>query len=292
MLQHVLQTVRQRVHPLHQLRKSRMLRSVMTRIDFSVWITLSGVTHKVRVRAVRNASYLLSRRTIEPEMAALTVALNRVFRFAVFYDVGAHVGFYSWLLRSVNPDADIVMFEPDEVNCRLIRETLSRYPSDRLTLREAAASDTIGTGDFTMDQVSGATGSLETPGSAFVALHYGVRPPSTPVSLVTLDSLREGSAASGARLLKIDVEGHEHRVLRGAERTLLEDRPIVIFEHFDRQSGVLDRLRDRRFQLYDAQHLRTATADTTNFLAVPEELAGRMTDVEPVWRAECQKWIR
>ena len=50
-----------------------------------------------------------------------------------------------------------------------------------------------------------------------------------PVRLEALDdSLPLGYAPA---LIKIDVEGGEEAVLRGAQRTLREQKPLVIFEH-------------------------------------------------------------
>lgn len=44
------------------------------------------------------------------------------------------------------------------------------------------------------------------------------------------DFLAERCASARVALIKCDVEGHEHEVFRGAERTLASDRPCVLFE--------------------------------------------------------------
>ncbi len=48
---------------------------------------------------------------------------------------------------------------------------------------------------------------------------------------VTLDSITSQRAAS-VSLVKIDVEGHEELVFKGAKNTIIKDRPIVIAEAF------------------------------------------------------------
>ncbi|NGX63585.1 MAG: hypothetical protein KR126chlam6_00997 [Candidatus Anoxychlamydiales bacterium] len=46
-----------------------------------------------------------------------------------------------------------------------------------------------------------------------------------------LDYLLEDNNFSSVRFIKIDVEGHEHAVMRDARQLLLTQRPLVIFEH-------------------------------------------------------------
>jgi Methyltransferase FkbM domain len=59
-------------------------------------------------------------------------------------------------------------------------------------------------------------------------------PDAVEIPVRTLDSLRE-DLGFHPDLVKIDVEGYEIAVLRGASRTLREDRPVLFLEvHPDR----------------------------------------------------------
>jgi FkbM family methyltransferase len=88
------------------------------------------------------------------------------------------------------------------------------------------------------------------------------------------------------RLIKIDVEGAEEQVLRGAERTLAEHRPVIVLEHdrnarhFGTTSSTIHALLTaaglRVFDIdgngpYDAAALerRTADGDLWTFVALP-----------------------
>ena len=68
--------------------------------------------------------------------------------------------------------------------------------------------------------------------------------------------------ANPPRLVKIDVEGAEEQVVRGAMRTLREHRPVVIFEH---GSG-------------SAQHFGTGPRDMHRLFA--EEAGMRIFDLD------------
>ena len=69
----LLEAIRRRWHPLHQLRTFYPFRRVSRAVDLPVWWQLYGIRHPVRLRLMRNLSYLVNARTTEPEMVALGV---------------------------------------------------------------------------------------------------------------------------------------------------------------------------------------------------------------------------
>jgi hypothetical protein len=90
-------------------------------------------------------------------------------------------------------------------------------------VRRAAASDSVGETSFVVHKELASRSSMRSVGySSEVTETLTVR-------TEDLDSsLPDGYVP---HLLKIDVEGAEHLVLRGALRTLTEHRPLVLFEH-------------------------------------------------------------
>jgi hypothetical protein len=92
------------------------------------------------------------------------------------------------------------------------------------------------------------------------------------VSLTTLDA----EVAAGARpphFIKVDVEGHEFSVLRGAAQTLREHRPVVLFESTQEKEAVAQFLRDMGYGLTDV-HGRPVEVPNYSALAVPPGGAG------------------
>jgi len=125
---------------------------------------------------------------------------------AVALDVGANVGGYALLLGMwVGPGGRVFAFEPaPDAFDGLARHVRLNGLEDVVTPVQAAASDSTGTGRMAMEGASGGN-RLGGEGQA--------------VLTVTLDEFcaREGIRPS---VIKIDVEGAELEVLRGARETI------------------------------------------------------------------------
>jgi hypothetical protein len=76
----------------------------------------------------------------------------------------------------------------------------------------------------------------------------------------------------GNLLLKIDVEGQELDVLRGASRWFDEGRCAVVYiDGFERRDEVFDLLKRRDFVLLDGRTLEPAQENTFSLLAIRRE---------------------
>lgn len=142
-------------------------------------------------------------------MAALEWAEGR--RCAV--DVGANVGLWSWnMARDFNA---VAAFEPVPLYARCWRRNIE---SEAATLREVALGEAEGTVDMAAesDAACGQTG-VASAGNGNVAKAVPAR---------TLDSF----GLTDVDFIKIDCEGYELCVLRGAVKTLERWRPVVIVE--------------------------------------------------------------
>ncbi|OGX38617.1 MAG: hypothetical protein A3C53_04135 [Omnitrophica WOR_2 bacterium RIFCSPHIGHO2_02_FULL_68_15] len=104
------------------------------------------------------------------------------------------------------------------------------------------------------------------------------------VPVTTLDACLAGHECAAPLLIKIDVEGHEAAVLRGASETLARYRPWVIFESHrasDRRA-LLTLLADARYLPAALPVLAASAHDwlspdefvsspASNFLTLPRE---------------------
>jgi FkbM family methyltransferase len=134
-------------------------------------------------------------------------------------DVGAHAGSVLRELVRLAPRGRHVAWEPLPAFAASLR---SRFPG--VEVREAALADEAGEQELTH--------VIERPGWSSLAPRPtpGGGPTETiAVSCERLDDVLEDRVRP--RFMKIDVEGAEARVLRGARRTLLEHRPLIVFEH-------------------------------------------------------------
>jgi FkbM family methyltransferase len=163
----------------------------------------------------------------EPEMRLLGALCDRG---GVAVDVGANYGTYSFFLR--RHAKSVVAFEPVPFLAQRLRRVLPRG----VDIRQCAVSDHAGTEELRIPLEDGephfGIASLE-PGS-----HRNAKSlQSTCVPVVTLDE----SGLDDVGFIKIDVEGHEHAVLCGAQDILRVQRPCVLVEIEERhRPGGLD----------------------------------------------------
>jgi FkbM family methyltransferase len=140
-------------------------------------------------------------------------------RDSVCLDVGAHEGAVLREMVRVAPDGGHVAWEPLPAFARRLRED---FPS--VEVREAALSDRAGERSFA--HVLGEPGwsgfeARPTPGGGEVE--------TIAVRCERLDDVLPDGVRPA--LIKIDVEGAEEEVLRGALETLRRHEPAVVFEH-------------------------------------------------------------
>jgi FkbM family methyltransferase len=146
--------------------------------------------------------------------------LGRAPRGGVFVDVGAHCGSFSILFERFFDR--VLAVEPLPDNCRAMKHNLELNGLEqKITLFEAAAGE------------AEALGTLFIHGDALSSL-LPDRDASRPMSVQirALDDLLRDAAVSAesVRLLKVDVEGAEPRVLAGACRLLAAASPLVVLE--------------------------------------------------------------
>lgn len=131
-------------------------------------------------------------------------------------DIGANKGSYLyWMSRWAGR---VVAFEPQAELVDYLGQACRALNLHNVTVERAGVASQTGTMELYVPSPNSPEASLVRHGNI----------PSVPVSVVTLDDYF--SASPRVSLLKIDVEGAELDVLRGAERILRQDRPTLIFE--------------------------------------------------------------
>ncbi|HKO13693.1 MAG TPA: FkbM family methyltransferase, partial [Acidobacteriaceae bacterium] len=147
------------------------------------------------------------------------------------------------------------------------RSTIGRNRFSDVDLIEAGASDHLGQGILHADLLSGSTSSLNN-GATFEQRHFGVAPRSIPISLVSIDSLR--SKDNRIDFMKIDVEGYEAAALRGAEKSISSDQPVVFIECDHPKHACLDFLESAGYKIVDADRLSAHCSNgSNNFFCFP-----------------------
>lgn len=129
-------------------------------------------------------------------------------------DVGANVGFYTChVARWVGPSGHVYAFEPEPRNVeRLEANVALNGLQDRVSVRPVALSYEEGKAQFNR-----AAGEHSGWGSLN---RYGEHVDHIVVTTQTVDSVVESEGLDEVALLKVDVEGADFDVYRGAEKTL------------------------------------------------------------------------
>jgi FkbM family methyltransferase len=262
----LIERLRRRWHPLHQIRRVSAFRSLVRTLDRPIWTKLYGVSHPVRIHLLKNSSYLVNRRSPEPAMTALLLAILDTRKVSVFWDIGANIGYFSWLITSASPTTRVLAVEPDRENYAVLRQSQIHAPA--VQALNVAVSRVDGSATFLVDSVTGATGTLESEAESYNRRHFGETSRSIVVPTRSLDSL--GAEYGVPDLIKIDVEGHESSVIDGAAH-LLTGLPLILIEAFDPASRALQTLREAGYRVISADTLADGPSHDVNYLAIPEE---------------------
>ena len=158
------------------------------------------------------------------DAAARAVLEQHIEPDTLVLDVGASLGLWTvpLTISAAKAGARVWAFEPHPNNHRWLRHNIALNGLDSaVVVHETALSDMAGV--VHMD--FGEAGLMGGGGNAAVGV--GDVSSGVPVPTTTLDSLRWPVRVSA---IKIDVEGYEVRVLRGAAEMISRDRPVIYGE--------------------------------------------------------------
>lgn len=140
-------------------------------------------------------------------------------------DVGANIGLYSCLAADRAPTfARIIGFEPVTENLQYLQKNREQNErSARIVAEEKAVGESAG--KISIYLAEGQIGTHSA--SAKNALNSTT---AVSVPMVSLDDYADENFHDPIDLLKVDVEGYEGAVLRGAKKVLQEDKPTLFIE--------------------------------------------------------------
>jgi FkbM family methyltransferase len=165
-----------------------------------------------------------------PELPMINFLRTLAGRGRTFVDVGSHIGFYTMGLA---PGFDkVVAFEPSRFQYGWLTRNRALNDYAHVLCEHVALGDKRGEATLNVLSYEGGLNSLspEVAAAYNIIDHYTV-----PVEM--LDDRGMGDVD----LLKIDVEGFEIPVLRGARKTIDASRPVILIEVWtdhERRQGV------------------------------------------------------
>jgi FkbM family methyltransferase len=153
------------------------------------------------------------------------------------FDVGAHVGEYASHVREVSPSAAVWSFEPHPGSYKQLSDAASKAGFEAVNM---GLSDHAGKMQL-FDHAAFASGV----GSAHATLHAQViegihhdEAGGMEVEVTTIDAFMRARGISHLTLLKVDAEGHELAILRGAQQAIASGAIDVVQFEFNEMNVI------------------------------------------------------
>lgn len=154
----------------------------------------------------------------------------------VIFDVGAHKGESVIFFKSIFETSKIYSFEPSKINFIDLVSVSKKYDSIAYNL---AISDKSGVSDFYTQEITHLGGLLPINKKSKDSLGYAANASNSKaqVECVTLDDFCIKNNISNIDILKIDVQGFETNVLKGADEALkfvnVVQIEIILFDFYE-----------------------------------------------------------
>jgi len=143
----------------------------------------------------------------------------------IVFDIGAYVGDTAlWFSKAVGPQGKVYAFEPEPGNFAKLKANLERNKVTNVIPLQLAVSETKGE----LQVTSSANSSVITQTST-----------GTSVKVTTIDKFLEANKLPRVDFIKMDVEGHELKVLAGASGTIRTFKPSLALSAYHRGDDLI-----------------------------------------------------
>lgn len=143
-----------------------------------------------------------------------------------FLNVGANVGYFClWAAQTVGPSGSIIAVEPQSDNYALLLANVRFHTVGSFIGINAAAAEAPGSAKLYRSPDNSGDHRLRPP--AGTAPSDDAESSVEDVATIRLDDELTDRSVD---VIMIDTQGWDHRVLRGLDRTIRRDRPIILME--------------------------------------------------------------
>jgi FkbM family methyltransferase len=193
--------------------RSAAKRFLVTELIPGVWIRTSGLTDTEKMLFLRGNKEPLSVRFVDELLKPGMVV----------FDVGANIGYYTLIFAErVGCEGEVHAFEPTPPLAERLRLNVEMNTFKQVRVNEFAVADTIGTASLHLSSEDPEANSL---------FQQDLGAGRLSVATVTLDAYAKAVGAKRLDLVKIDCEGSEIHVLKGASTLFrCEDGPVILLE--------------------------------------------------------------
>ena len=169
------------------------------------------------------------------ELSALQIMRNNfnISDSPILFDVGANVGNYTLMLANVFPNASIHSFEPGNATYSTLKRNVDvatpQKGGVRITLNNLGLSNSSGEMELFYDREKSGLASLYPRQLDYFGIDFSKK---ETVRLSTVDNYCRENNIDKIDFLKLDVEGHELKILHGAREMLNTNKITNILIEF------------------------------------------------------------
>lgn len=194
----------------------------------------------------------------------------------IILDIGANIGVMTTHLSKKHKNSKILSIEPLPVNFKTLKRITSFFKLKNVTLLNIALGDKEGEAEMVMPVVK----SVKKQGLSHI-VHDSIKEYNEgeicKVQVCKMDDLNEIRNGDPLVAIKIDVENFEYFVLKGGEKTLADDKPVIYIELWDNENRnkCFALLKNLGYLIYIVQKKQLVEYDANihnkqNFIFIPE----------------------
>jgi FkbM family methyltransferase len=148
----------------------------------------------------------------------------------IILDIGTNVGLMTLQFAQLVPQGKVYSFEPTHYALERLKRNISLNPglAGRIEVINSFVSERSDQNPeivaFSSWKVDGQKHSENHP------VHLGTPKPAEGVPSITLDDFVKERNITRLDFIKIDTDGHEYEVFKGAKQTIKNLRPYIVFE--------------------------------------------------------------
>lgn len=150
-----------------------------------------------------------------------------------FFDVGAHKGIYSLLIKEKVGIENVFLFEPMPTRQKLLKR---RFGSGQVF--EIALSSYTGYEKMSIPYIGGNKYETRSTLEKDIKEHNQNKKEEIKVRIDTLDNFVDKKGINKMGAIKIDVEGHEWEAIKGGKNTIKKFMPIMVVEIEQRHHNI------------------------------------------------------
>jgi FkbM family methyltransferase len=140
----------------------------------------------------------------------------------IFADIGANIGLHTFFVKSKYKDLPIIAFDPSPASWKYMELSIRYNNLSNIRLEKIALSETNGLLDFYNWGNESSADSLKDTGRVL-----NVKPNVIKVPAKRLDDIKDMPPIT---VIKMDCEGAELSILKGAIESLYKNRPMILLE--------------------------------------------------------------